>query len=329
MLLVAGAHAADDPLYGIYALALSILASALGSLPWFWAGRRYGYGVLKLMCRISLSPDGCVRQTETVFERYGSAALLVAKFVPGLARVAPPLAGTFRFGTARFLVYYGAGNALWAGFGLILGFAFHNQIDWLLERLSALGGPALLALLAVLALYVAYRWLVRRQFLKSLRASRIGVPELKDMIARGETPIVLLLAGGFGVGPIERIFEAIEDLGTVSIKGRTNDSGELVLWITDDGVGIAPEDLGQVFQPFVSTKKKKLAWVDSTGLGLSIAHRVIVDDCRGGIDLESELVLNDLAILESRLGKLEKELRVGKKEGERERMVAESQRSSR
>jgi membrane protein DedA with SNARE-associated domain/rhodanese-related sulfurtransferase len=191
LLLLAGAHAAADPIYGVYALALAILASALGSLPWFWAGRRYGYRVLKFMCRVSLSPDGCVRQTETVFERYGPAALLIAKFVPGLARVAPPLAGTFRFGTASFLLYYGAGNALWAGAGLIFGLAFHAEIDWLVDRLAAFGGQALVAVLGILALYVAYRWLVRRQFLKSLRASRIGVAELQEMIGRGEAPIVL------------------------------------------------------------------------------------------------------------------------------------------
>jgi membrane protein DedA with SNARE-associated domain/rhodanese-related sulfurtransferase len=191
LLLLAGAHAAADPIYGVYALALAILASALGSLPWFWAGRRYGYRVLKLMCRISLSPDGCVRQTETVFERYGAAALLIAKFVPGLARVAPPLAGTFRFRVASFLLYYGAGNALWAGFGLILGLAFHSEIEWLMDRFTAFGAPALMVVAGILALYVVYRWLVRRQFLRSLRASRIGVAELKEMIGRGEAPIVL------------------------------------------------------------------------------------------------------------------------------------------
>jgi membrane protein DedA with SNARE-associated domain/rhodanese-related sulfurtransferase len=191
VLLLAGAHAAADPLYGVYALALAILASSAGSLPWFWAGRRYGYRVLKFMCRVSLSPDGCVRQTETAFERHGAAALLIAKFVPGLARLAPPVAGAFHFRTSRFLLYYGAGNALWAGTGLILGLAFHAEIEWLIDRLAAFGGHALAVVLGVVALYVAYRWLVRRQFLKSLRASRIGVAELQEIIGRGDAPIVL------------------------------------------------------------------------------------------------------------------------------------------
>ena len=191
LLLLAGAHAAADSVYALYALALAILASTLGSLPWFWAGRRYGHRVLKFMCGISLSPDSCVRQTETLFERYGAGALLIAKFVPGLARVGPPLAGTFRFGLASFLFYYGAGNALWAGTGLALGLAFHAQIDWLLEALTVHGGQASFLLLGVLLLYAGYRWLVRRRFLGTLRASRIEVAELRDLMARGEAPLIL------------------------------------------------------------------------------------------------------------------------------------------
>jgi rhodanese-related sulfurtransferase len=143
------------------------------------------------MCRISLSPDSCVRQTENHFQRYGAAALVIAKFVPGLARVGPPLAGTFRFGAAAFLFFYGAGNALWAGTGLVAGLVLHDEIGWLIDWLAVFGGQALLIVLGALALYVAWRWLARRRFRNSLRASRIGVAELKAMIGRGEAPIVL------------------------------------------------------------------------------------------------------------------------------------------
>jgi membrane protein DedA with SNARE-associated domain/rhodanese-related sulfurtransferase len=191
VLMLAGAHAAADPLYGVYALGLAIVASALGSLPWFWAGRRYGHRVLNVVCRISLSQDSCVRQTENLFGRYGAAALVAAKFIPGLARVGPPLAGTFRFGAAGFLLFYGAGNALWAGAGLLAGLVLHDQIGWLVDWLGVFSGQALVAVLGVVALYVAWRWLARRRFLNSLRATRIGVAELNDMIRRGESPIVL------------------------------------------------------------------------------------------------------------------------------------------
>jgi membrane protein DedA with SNARE-associated domain/rhodanese-related sulfurtransferase len=191
VMLLAGAQSARDPVFGVYALALALVASTIGSVPWFWAGRRFGHRVLKLTCRVSLSPDSCVRQTETVFERHGATAVLISKFVPGLAHVAPPLAGAFGFKTPRFLFYNAVGAALWAGAGLILGLLFYPQIDWLLVQFYAFGGHALAALALLVVTYAAYRWIVRRRFLKSLHASRIEVAELQEMIGRGDAPIVL------------------------------------------------------------------------------------------------------------------------------------------
>jgi len=84
VVLLAGAKGTGDSFYLGYALVLAIVASALGDLVWFWAGRRYGHRVLRLLCRLTLSPDSCVRQTETVYERRGAAAIVIAKFIPGL-----------------------------------------------------------------------------------------------------------------------------------------------------------------------------------------------------------------------------------------------------
>jgi membrane protein DedA with SNARE-associated domain/rhodanese-related sulfurtransferase len=191
VLLVAGARATDDPVFGVYALAVSTLAATLGDLGWFWAGRRYGYSVLKFLCRFSLSPDSCVRQTENVFERRGVATLVIAKFVPGLAIVAPPLAAALGFRITAYVVYNGIGAALYCATGLVLGFVFHSQIDWLLGRLTDLGGYALLVVAAALAVYIAYRWWVRLRFLNTLRTARVSVEELYRMMSEGEDPIVL------------------------------------------------------------------------------------------------------------------------------------------
>ena len=191
VLILAGAKAYENPMFGVYALALSILACAIADLTWFLAGRRYGYRVLKLLCRVSLSPDSCVRQTESVFERRGPKTLIVARFVPGLALVAPPIAGALRLETSTFFAYDGVGAVLWSGAGLLLGVLFHDQVELLLAGLSDLGGYALLVIAILLALYVAYRFWDRWRFLRSLRTGRISVDELYTMIERGEQPIVL------------------------------------------------------------------------------------------------------------------------------------------
>jgi membrane protein DedA with SNARE-associated domain len=157
LLILAGAQTVVDPAHGLWALVLSVVASSIGNFAWFLAGKRYGHRVLKAVCRISLSPESCVRQAENTFERYGPGSLVLGRFVPGLGIVAPPLAGGFGVGVPTFLLYNGIGSALWALSGLALGWAFHTEVDWLLDALSALGNRAAGAIALGVAVYVAHR----------------------------------------------------------------------------------------------------------------------------------------------------------------------------
>lgn len=71
--------------------------------------------------------------------------------------------------------------------------------------------------------------------------------------------------------------------GTLSIKTHVY-GGNIRLAIGDDGPGIAPEKLDQIFDPFYTTKQ----FGDGTGLGLSICHSVVRDH-GGRIYVESAL----------------------------------------
>ena len=64
----------------LLALVSAVAASLLADVIWYGLGRRRGSQVLRLLCRISLEPDSCVRRTEDVFLRYGVRSLIVAKF---------------------------------------------------------------------------------------------------------------------------------------------------------------------------------------------------------------------------------------------------------
>src|SRR5262245_10620219 len=75
-------------------LLVAICAALIADTIWYWAGARYGRKVLNTICRVSLSPDSCVRQTESIFARWGAASLTFAKFIPGFASLATALAGT-------------------------------------------------------------------------------------------------------------------------------------------------------------------------------------------------------------------------------------------
>jgi membrane protein DedA with SNARE-associated domain len=128
-LLAAGALSATgkfDPLLGI---GVTVIACLLADTFWFYLGRRRGVQVLGWLCRISLEPDSCVRRTQNLFTRYGLRSLLVAKFVPGLCTIAPPLAGMTGIKIGRFLFMDFLGSFLY-GAGLIaFGHFFSNQIE--------------------------------------------------------------------------------------------------------------------------------------------------------------------------------------------------------
>ena len=115
ILLAAGGLAAAGRLSLPGAVGLGVLASLVADLIWYTVGRLRGSRVLGLLCRVSLEPDTCVRQTENVFLRHGVRFLLFAKFVPGLGTLGPPLAGIVRVGVLRFAIYSATGAFLWVG----------------------------------------------------------------------------------------------------------------------------------------------------------------------------------------------------------------------
>ena len=190
-LVVAGALAATDRLPVSGVVLAAVLACLVGDLAWYAAGRRFGSGVMRTICRISLSPDSCVKQSELRFQRWRGRVLLIAKFVPGLSTVAPPLVGAMGLRLPTFLLLDGLGSLLWAGLAVGLGYAFAAQIDVVLATLASAGTFAFELLLVLLALYIAVKWWQRRRLLLALRMARITVDELNQAIAGGRSPIVV------------------------------------------------------------------------------------------------------------------------------------------
>jgi membrane protein DedA with SNARE-associated domain len=190
-LILAGALAARGELSGPGLLAAALVASLVADTAWYLIGRRYGHRILKTLCRVSLSPDSCVRQTQGIFERWGMASLVGSKFITGFAAVAPPLAGVSGTGLVRFLAYDTLGILLWAGSGIAAGYIFHSAVERVLLFLEGLGSWAIWILGAALAAFILFKWYQRRRFYRALRMARIGVEELYEAIRGGGEPLVL------------------------------------------------------------------------------------------------------------------------------------------
>ena len=190
-LIVAGALAQQGQWPAALVVLLAVIASLIGDLPWYYAGRRYGYRVLNTLCRISMEPDSCVRQTEDVFARWGPPSLMFAKFIPGFATVAPPISGALRLALLPFLFYSAVGAALWSGVAVIAGVVFSDQIESVLRFAAEMGGYALLVVGGIAAFYAGAKWVERYLFLRFMRMMRISVGELHGLMQAGPPPVIL------------------------------------------------------------------------------------------------------------------------------------------
>jgi len=199
VLVLAGGLAVGSPASLAATLLLAVLANVLGDGLWFWAGRHYGYRILRLLCRISMSPDGCVRQSETFIGRWGGSSLIAAKFLPGVSVVAAPMAGALGMRVPVFLAYEIAAGFVWAAPFLALGLVFRDQIQDVLEVLSTLGLAAAAVGAAALLVYLGVRYWRRRLFLKSVETSRISVDELRALLDAGDAPVVIDVRSKTGV----------------------------------------------------------------------------------------------------------------------------------
>jgi membrane protein DedA with SNARE-associated domain len=172
-------------------IALATLAASLGHSVWFFAGRRWGSRVLRLVCRVSLEPDICVQRTENMFTRYGARALIIAPFVPGLTTLAPPLAGMSGMRLRRYLALDAMGDLLWVttfvGLGWLAGEPFFRVVGVVMEYAGSAAGFFALAL----ALYLAYRLLQRLRFRAQLRVSRLSAGELKRRLDAGDDVVLV------------------------------------------------------------------------------------------------------------------------------------------
>lgn len=151
----------------LFSVVLVATSSALvGDLLWFWLGRRYGNRALGFLCSMSLSRDTCVNRSREAFGKFGVRVLIVAKFIPGLATLAIPVAGAMGVSFASFLFYDAVGAALWGTVGVVLGALFADAVDPILKVLDWFGFGAAIITAISLIIYVGIRWRHRMVLLR-------------------------------------------------------------------------------------------------------------------------------------------------------------------
>jgi len=109
--------------------------------------------------------------------------------------MAPPLAGIIGMRRVRFLIFDALGALFYIGSFVALGYLFSNQLEQVAARVASLGSSLLVVLAGGLAAYVAWKYVQRHRFIRSLRVARITPDELKRKIEAGENIVVVDLRG--------------------------------------------------------------------------------------------------------------------------------------
>ncbi|HET7102823.1 MAG TPA: DedA family protein/thiosulfate sulfurtransferase GlpE [Terracidiphilus sp.] len=191
VLLAAGALSVQRQFSFAAALVAALAATMIADILWYAFGRRFGHQVLRLLCKLSMEPTICVRQTQNSFGRRGGLTLMIAKFVPGLATLAPPIAGQNGMPVNSFLFYDGMGAILWVGGLLGTGRIFGDAMMRDPSLVSWVGRFSGALLVLAIAAFFAARLIRRQRFLKKLSESRLEPGELKQLLDEGEAVFIV------------------------------------------------------------------------------------------------------------------------------------------
>ena len=209
------------------ASSVALVAGASGSIVadaiWFYLGRYGGQRILNFLCRISLEPDSCVRRTQDLFTRYGMKGVIVAKFIPGLSTLAPPMAGNSGMGAPRFFFFDGLGSLIYTGTFILGGAIFSHQLDQILGALDSLGSGALALVVGMVVLYLGYKYYQRQRLLKQLRMARITVDDLYQKIETGENVIILDLRSSAELERDPSLIRGARHVTMDELKSRQSD----------------------------------------------------------------------------------------------------------
>jgi membrane protein DedA with SNARE-associated domain/rhodanese-related sulfurtransferase len=175
-MLVAGGAAARGVMQLPLALVTATAAMLAGDTLMFLLGRYTGWWLLGVLCRISLNPESCILRSADSFYRRGRTLLVIAKFIPGINTMAPPLAGSMNMRLAPFLRLDLAGTLLYIGACFGVGYIFSDALDSVMRGYDSAGRVLSWIAVALVVVFLLFRvWLWTKG--RAAGAVRFAEPE--------------------------------------------------------------------------------------------------------------------------------------------------------
>ena len=228
-LMTAGALSAHGHMHLGLSLFVSILGCLGGDGVWFWCGRRWGHRVTDLVWRFTSNPARSASRSKKLFKRWGLGLIIVAKFVPGLDGVTPPLAGAEGISYGRFIIADATGGFLWSLFYSLLGFLFADQLDRAAHIAKAFAFLIAIVFGLPLVFWIMWRSSAILMMIRHLRL-RIMTPErLHEKMQRGDKVAIIDLLG------IESRYGVEEGIpGSIRLSAQRLKYGPKIISVPED-----------------------------------------------------------------------------------------------
>jgi membrane protein DedA with SNARE-associated domain/rhodanese-related sulfurtransferase len=167
VLVTAGAAAHG----GSLSLGLVILcagtAGLAGDTVMYFGGRYTGWWLLAGICRFSMNPENCIFGSANSFYKRGPKTLMFAKFVPGLATVAAPLAGSLNMRLGRFLRLDSVGVfgyvTVWTLVGYLFSPFIRDIMGWI-QRAGHFTAETALGVVLLYGVWLTVNWVRDKRF---------------------------------------------------------------------------------------------------------------------------------------------------------------------
>ena len=190
ILIITAAVSAANPIDIVSLLLTGTFGSLTGDIILYLAGKRLGTGILGKLCRISLSPDTCVKSGENIFNRYGPPALIVVKFIPGLSTLAPVIAGVYAMSIFSFIAYSIIAATFYTITAVSLGILFRQEIGSLIATLTEFGKLGVLIVIIPFGFYLLAKLLQRHHLIRQFNTDRMTVSDLLELIQETSYPVI-------------------------------------------------------------------------------------------------------------------------------------------
>ena len=214
-LITAGALVGTGSLNFSIVVLVGVVGSLAADYGWFMAGRWGGFRVVRTLCAFSANGQHSAVRARTLFARWGLPGLVLAKFVPGLDGLMPPLAGALNVATVLFLLFDAMGALFWSAGYCFLGYLFSDRLN----VVAAMVGRTSKILAIVLACVLCYLLWRAWELLRTIRqlqlrtisptllhekvqaGDRIAVLDLLDVEGQEDPTIVAGIPGAARISP--------------------------------------------------------------------------------------------------------------------------------